>query len=152
MYKGDEILIKRKFVARFIHACVFELTAIILTALYFVVIMREGLFDMALLSIIISLTATLWNGVFNFLFDRLQKKRAFARTVWIRMVHAVAFEGGLVFLCVPLVAYFLTVSFITAFVLEAALLLFFLPYSFVFNFIYDKIYIRLSRHFLPVKE
>jgi len=141
MNKGDEILIRRKFAARFIHACIFELTAIAITAIYFVVIMRESFFDMALLSTAISLTATLWNGVFNFLFDRLQKRLAFRRTVWIRLAHAFAFEGGLVLLTVPMVAYSLQVGFLTAFVLEAALLLFFLPYSFVFNFIYDKIYI-----------
>jgi len=141
--EGDEILIKRKFAARFVHACIFELTAIILTAIYFVLIMRQGLFDMALLSTLISLTATVWNGVFNFLFDRLQKRIAFSRTVIVRMAHAFAFEGGLVFLTVPMVAYFLNVDFVTAFALEAALLIFFLPYSFVFNFIYDKTYIWL---------
>jgi len=145
MRQGDEILIKRKFLARFIHACVFELTAIILTAIYFVVIMSKNFFEMALLSTAISLTATVWNGVFNFLFDRLQKRLAFARTVWIRIAHAFAFEGGLVFLTVPMVAIFLGVGLVTAFVLEAALLLFFLPYSFVFNFIYDKIYIYFAR-------
>jgi len=143
----DEILIKRKFVARCVHACIFEFTAIVLTSIYFVLIMRQGLFDMALLSTLISLTATLWNGVFNFLFDQLQRKQAFSRTIFVRITHAFSFEGGLVFLTVPLVAYFLNVGFITAFILEAALLVFFLPYSFVFNFIYDKIYIWLySEH------
>jgi len=145
MHKGDEILIGRKFVARFTHACIFELTAIVLTSIYFVVIMRESVFDMALLSIAISLTATMWNGVFNFLFDRLQKKFQFSRTVVVRIAHAFAFEGGLVFLTVPMVAFSLNVGWITAFALEAALLLFFLPYSFIFNFIYDKIYIWLYR-------
>jgi len=142
---NDDILIKRTFFARFMHACIFEITAIAVTALYFVLIMRQGLFDMALLSLVISLTATLWNGVFNFLFDRLQKKFDFSRTVLVRIAHAFAFEGGLVFLTVPMVAYALSVNFITAFALEAALLLFFLPYSFVFNFIYDKIYIWFNR-------
>jgi len=143
MKNGDEILIKRKFGARFAHACIFELTAIVLTSLYFVVIMRESLFDMALLSIAISLTATVWNGVFNFLFDRLQKTLRFSRTTLVRIGHAFAFEGGLALLTVPMVAYSLNVGLPTAFALEAALLLFFLPYSFVFNFIYDKIYIWL---------
>jgi len=138
---GDEVLIKRKFFSRFVHACIFELTAIVLTAIYFVLIMQHGVFDMAILSVVISLTATLWNGLFNFFFDRLQKRFGFSRTVFVRIAHAFAFEGGLVFLTVPMVAYALTVNFLTAFALEAALLLFFLPYSFVFNFIYDKIYI-----------
>jgi len=145
MHEGDEILIKRKFAARFVHACIFELTAILLTSFYFVLIMRQSFFDMALLSTAISLTATLWNGVFNFFFDRLQKRLGFSRTVLVRIAHAFAFEGGLVILTVPMVAYFLSVTLITAFVLEAALLLFFLPYSFVFNFFYDKIYIYLAR-------
>jgi len=143
MHKGDEILIQRKFAARLIHACIFELTAIVLTSIYFVVIMRESLFDMALLSTAISLTATLWNGVFNFLFDRLQRRFRFSRSPLVRILHAFAFEGGLVLLTVPMVAVTLNVGLLTAFALEAALLLFFLPYSFIFNFIYDKIYIWL---------
>jgi len=117
----------------------------VLTSFYFVAIMRESLFDMALLSTAISLTATVWNGVFNFLFDRLQKKFKFSRSVLVRLGHAFAFEGGLVLLTVPMVAVALQVGLLTAFALEAALLLFFLPYSFVFNFFYDKIYIWLYK-------
>jgi len=141
--QNDEILIKRTLVARFVHACIFEITAIILTAFYFVVIMQQSSFNMALLSIAISLVATLWNGVFNFFFDRLQKRFEFSRTLFIRIAHAFAFEGGLVFLTIPMVSYSLQVDFLTAFMLEAALLVLFLPYSFFFNFIYDKIYIWL---------
>jgi len=141
---GDGLLIARGFGARFFHATLFELTAIVLTALYLMVVMGENFFDMGVLAIAISLTATVWNGIFNFIFDRLQKRFQFSRSVLMRILHAFCFEGGLVILTVPMVAWYLEVNFLTAFLLEAALLLFFLPYSFVFNFIYDKIYIWYS--------
>jgi len=71
---GDALLVARGFKARFFHATLFELTAIILTALYLMLVMGSNFFDMGVLAIAISLTATAWNGVFNFIFDRLQKR------------------------------------------------------------------------------
>jgi len=142
---GDALLIARGLKARFFHATLFELTAIILTALYLMLVMGNNFFDMGVLAVAISLIATAWNGVFNFIFDRLQKRLQFSRGAFVRILHSFCFEGGLVILTVPMVAWYLRVSFVTAFLLEAALLLFFLPYSFIFNFIYDKIYIWYSR-------
>jgi len=137
----DAFLIRRSFVARALHAVVFELIAVAMTTTFFVVIMKKSILDMGTLSVIVSLTATAWNAVYNYLFDRMQKHFGFSRTRNIRVLHTLCFEGGLTFVTVPIVAYWLDSSFLTAFWLEATLLLFFLPYSIIYNYIYDKIYI-----------
>lgn len=137
----DELLIHRSFAARALHAVLFELIAVILTTIFFVAIMKKGIVDMGVLSVIISLMATAWNAVYNYLFDRAQKRFGFSRTRNIRILHTLGFEGGLIFATVPVAAYWLDTSFLNAFWLESALLLFFLPYSITYNYIYDQIYI-----------
>ena len=57
----------------------------------------------------------------------------------VRAVHAIAFEAGLVAIVVPLVAWWLDMSLLDALILDIGLLLFFLPYTFLFNLGYDKL-------------
>ncbi|WP_410004230.1 PACE efflux transporter [Bartonella sp. HY328] len=140
----DERLIKRGLFARILHVTIFEIIAIILTSLFLVFIQGKSLISMGVLSIIISLIATAWNGIFNFIFDQLQKKYKFSRTKIVRFWHALCFEGGLIFFTLPCVAFYLNESLWYAFVLDIGLLLFFLPYSMVYNYIYDKIYLHFT--------
>ena len=60
-------------------------------------------------------------------------------------MHALLFEGGLVVLLVPLVAWWLEVSYWQAFLLDIGFFLFFLPYTFVFNWLYDGLRASLLR-------
>lgn len=57
----------------------------------------------------------------------------------MRGLHAVGFEGGLVVIVVPLAAWWLGISLWQAFLLDISLLLFFLPYTYVYNLVYDKL-------------
>lgn len=139
----DELLIKRGFKARAFHAILFEVIAIFLTSLILVFIMQQSFMKMSGLALIISFMATCWNGIFNFLFDQLQKKLKFHRTTLIRFAHASLFELGLLVFTLPIVAAYLQVSLLNAFLLDIGLLAFFLPYSMLFNAIYDKIYLRI---------
>jgi uncharacterized membrane protein len=92
-----------------------------------------------LLTLMISLVAMIWNMIFNSLFDRIERHWRLARTMAMRVVHAAAFEAGLVAIVVPLVAWWLDMSLLEALILDIGLLLFFLPYTFVFNLVYDKL-------------
>ena len=49
-------------------------------------------------------------------------------------------EGGLVFMLVPLMAWWFEVSLWDALVMDIGLLLFFLVYTFVFNWSFDRIF------------
>jgi uncharacterized membrane protein len=57
----------------------------------------------------------------------------------------VGFEGGLVLVVVLLAAWWLSISYWEAFLLEMGLIAFFLPYTYVYNLMYDKVRERLVR-------
>ena len=60
-------------------------------------------------------------------------------------------EGGLVVMLVPFFAWWLEVSLWQAFVLDLGLLLFFLGYTFVFNWAFDRVF-GLPASALPVGD
>ena len=89
------------------------------------------------LTLMISLIAMGWNMLFNLLFDRAQSRMGFEKTVVARIAHAVLFEIGLLLAIVPLAAWWLGIGLWQAFMLDIGIALFFLPYTFLFNWSYD---------------
>ena len=75
--------------------------------------------------------------VFNSLFDRLKARLQLANGGWTRVLHALLFEGGLILLAVPLIAALMKISLLEAFILDIGVLLFFLPYTYVYHWGYD---------------
>ncbi|WP_160287669.1 multidrug/biocide efflux PACE transporter [Pseudomonas knackmussii] len=122
---------------RLFHALLFEFIALAICAPTLAWIMDQPLAHMGVLTLMFSLVATLWNMVYNALFDRVQRRLAFVRTLPVRILHASLFEAGLVIMLVPLAAWWLNVGLLEAFILDIGLLLFFLPYTVVFNWVYD---------------
>lgn len=124
---------------RIFHACTFEFFAIVFTMLIGVFLLNKPIASMGVLSILISVTALLLNIVFNWLFDRFFPFVNGDRPVKIRMLHAIGFEGTLVLFTVPMIAFFLKVSFVEAFMIEIGFLIFFLFYTYIYNWCYDKV-------------
>ena len=60
------------------------------------------------------------------------------RTFRIRVLHAFGFEFGLILIVIPLAAWWLSIGLWEAFVLDIALVLFYLPYAFFYNLAYDR--------------
>ncbi len=56
-----------------------------------------------------------------------------------RLAHGIGFEGGLVTMLVPFMAYWLNVSLLEAFFAELGLLLMFFIYAVAFTWRFDKI-------------
>ena len=127
---------------RLFHALLFEFIALAICAPTLAWIMDQPLAHMGVLTLMFSLVATLWNMVYNALFDRVQRRLGFVRTLPMRILHASLFEAGLVVMLVPLAAWWLNVSLLEAFILDIGLLLFFLPYTVVFNWVYDTLRTR----------
>jgi uncharacterized membrane protein len=122
---------------RLAHAVLFELIALLLCAPVLAWAMDTPLVEMGALTLAISLVAMGWNMLFNAGFDRLQQRWGFRRSVAVRVVHAVLFEGGLICAVVPLAAWWLGISWWEALVLDIGLLLFFLPYAMAYNWAWD---------------
>ena len=136
---------------RFLHAVLFELVALLLCAPVMSWLLGVSFAHAGLLTLMISLVAMAWNVIFNTIFDRLERRwKAQAisgtsatavqpRRFSVRLTHAVVFEAGLILAVVPMAAWWLKIGLIEAFVLDIGLVLFFLPYTLVFNWCYDKI-------------
>ena len=128
---------------RFFHALGFEVLAIAICAPLGAWLLGYSLAHMGLLTLMISLIAMAWNMVFNMAFDGAQRHLGFTRTLAARAVHSVLFEIGLILAVVPLAAWWLDIGLWEAFVLDIGIVLFFLPYTFVFNWTYDHVRARV---------
>ncbi|MCY1169707.1 Chlorhexidine efflux transporter [compost metagenome] len=124
---------------RFFHALGFEVLAIAICAPLGAWLLGYSLAHMGLLTLMVSLIAMTWNMAFNALFDSAQRRMGFTRTMWARVVHSVLFEIGLILAVVPLAAWWLDIGLWEAFVLDIGIVLFFLPYTFAFNWGYDHV-------------
>ncbi|MFK3795013.1 MULTISPECIES: multidrug/biocide efflux PACE transporter [unclassified Pseudomonas] len=124
---------------RAFHALLFELIGVLMFAPGLAWVFGQSLGKMGAMTVMISTVAMLWNMVFNAGFDRLRARWGFALSLKVRALHSMAFETGLVVAVVPLAAWWLSVSFWEAFLLDIGLLLLFLPYTLLFNIVYDKV-------------
>ncbi|WP_295517810.1 multidrug/biocide efflux PACE transporter [uncultured Pseudomonas sp.] len=130
-------LTHRPAAARVLHSLLFEGIAILLCAPTLAWLLDRSLVHLGLLTAAFSAVAMVWNLLFNLAFDHLQQRLGFQRGLGIRLLHALGFEGGLVVMLVPLAAWWLSIGLWEAFLLDLGLLLFFLPYTLAFNWLYD---------------
>ena len=129
----------RSFIERIGHAVGFEVIALLVCTPIAAWLLDRALSHVGLLAILLSTTAMGWNVVYNFGFDRLWPVARVPRTLGVRALHALGFEGGLVLAGVPLAAWLLNISLVEAFLLDIGFFLFFLPYAFVYNWAYDSL-------------
>lgn len=121
------------FLERLFHAILFETTVVLLSvfALYFFT--EESVSILFGSMVLVSLTAMLWNLVFNYFLDKVFTGPREKRGVIFRTLHA----GGLLIFTVPIIAYFLKVDWITAFMMDFSLTVMVTVYTFIFNWVYD---------------
>nr|WP_315438114.1 multidrug/biocide efflux PACE transporter [uncultured Pseudomonas sp.] len=122
---------------RIFQAIGFECLAILICTPLLAWIMQKPLLDMGAVTVLIAVLALAWNVLFNGLFDRALKRLNLGHNAWTRVIHALLFEGGLIVMGVPLIAWWLSVSLWQAFLLDIGVLLFFLPYTYVYHWGYD---------------
>ena len=80
--------LEKTLMERIVHALGFECLALLLCAPTIALLMDKPLLAAGLLTLAISVTATLWNMLYNVLFDRLQNRVGFTRTPLVRIAHA----------------------------------------------------------------
>ena len=128
----DKLLRERIF-----HAVAYELIAVLVCAPLFAWLMHQPLERMAALNIAISTIAVTWNMIVTGAQDRLLARHAMRKTMLLRIAHGLVFEGGLTVFAVALAAWWLQIGVWRAFLLDVGILLFFLPYTVVYNWMYD---------------
>jgi len=145
LYISEQALYQRRLNERVFHAVLFEILGIVFATPLAMWLTQKPALSMAALSAVISAIAMLWNMLFNWLFDVLQSRWHFRRSFWVRVLHSCCFEVGLIIMVVPLVAWWVDTTLWHALVVDIGLVLFFLPYSFFYNLIYDKCRLWLMR-------
>ena len=126
---------------RVVFVTLYELIAIAAATLGFMLFTGQGAGHSSIISAVCSAIAVAWNLVFNILFERWEsRQRTRGRSVVRRVAHALGFEGGLALMLVPLLAWWFGVGLWQALVMDLGLLLFFLVYTFVFNWGFDRLF------------
>lgn len=93
------------------------------------------------LAVVLSSIALAWNYVFNALFERWEARQAVrGRSFLRRLAHGTGFEGGLVILLVPVMSFWLEITFFEAFLANLGLLAFFFVYAIAFTWAFDRVF------------
>lgn len=89
-----------------------------------------------------SIIATVWNFSYNLLFDYalLRLSGELYKTVPLRVLHAFLFQGGLLLLFLPMIAWYLGITLWEALMMDMTMATFYLVHAFVYNWVYDKAY------------
>lgn len=124
------------------HTLSFEIIGLLIFAPLASLVFGFDLQVMGAMAVVGSIIATVWNYFYNLLFDHamLKLRGNVRKTVLIRVLHALLFEGGLLLLFLPMIAWYLSISLWDAFMMDIAMATFYLVYAFVFNWAYDKVY------------
>ncbi|MGM8885762.1 PACE efflux transporter [Psychrobacter sp. 1U2] len=124
------------------HTLAFQLMGLITFAPLASWVFGFELHLMGTIAIVGSVTATIWNFIYNVWFDHalLKWRRDIHKTVRLRLIHALLFEVGLLCLLLPFIAWYLNITLWAAFKMDITMATFYLLYAFVYNLIYDKVY------------
>jgi uncharacterized membrane protein len=128
---------KRKVV----QALLYELVGALFVSPVIAFAFDESMVYSSTLALLLSLVALSWNMLFNSLFEyweARQKRRT--RTLGRRLLHSLGFEGGLALMLVPLMAWWLDISWLQALLADLGLLLFFFFYAFAFQWAFDLLF------------
>lgn len=132
----------RSFMDRVRHAMMFEIIGLAIFIPGSAFILDKPAAEMGVIGIVSATTATVWNFLFNLGFDKamLRFTGSASKSMIVRVLHAILFEGGLVVLLIPFIAWYLGISLVAALVMDIAIVVFYLVYAFVFNIAYDKLF------------
>ncbi|MCY9874595.1 PACE efflux transporter [Vibrio barjaei] len=124
------------------HTVLFEVFLLIITTPLAKYAFHASTENALITSVSLTTIAMAWNFIFNWIYDwnlaRLGKSSE--KTLSMRIGHALAFEGGLIILTVPVIAYTLSLSLLDALIADIGFVIIALIYAFIFNWAYDKVF------------
>ncbi|SHE94593.1 Uncharacterized membrane protein [Kaistia soli DSM 19436] len=124
------------------HTISFEIIGLLIATPLAALAFGLPLADVGVVGLGTSLAAALWNYVYNLGFDHalVRLKGDTSRGVPLRVLHAVLFEGGLMIMLMPIIAWYLGISLFEALAMDVSFALFYMGYAFVFNLAYDRLF------------
>jgi len=140
------------FKRKLVYVTAYELIGMTISALGLALLSGHEPASTGPLAVIITTIAVSWNFIYNYLFEFWESRQASrTRTVRRRVLHAIGFQLTLVVYLIPLIAWWMNVSLVQAFLLDAALIVIIPCYTFVYNWIFDKVF-GLPASALPASE
>ena len=122
---------------RIVHALSYEIILLVIIAIALSFIFNMPMEVTGSLGIAMAVTSVIWNMVFNRFFEKFERRRKLKRTVPVRIMHAIGFEGGLMLATIPMVAYAMQMTIWQAVLLDFSLTMCILVYTFIFQWCYD---------------
>lgn len=140
------MLAKQQLKQRVIHALCYELILLVIGTPILSLVLGQSMAHTGALWIMMSVTAVFWNMGFNHVFEKIERAKGWAkRTIKIRILHAMGFEGGLLIFTVPMIAWMMNMSLWQALWLDIGLALSIMLYTFIYQWCYDSI---MAKYFI----
>jgi uncharacterized membrane protein len=126
---------------KIVYAISFETLGTLVASAYLWTVSEAGAASSLALSILTATIALCWSFAFNTVFEAWESRQAVrGRSFGRRTAHALLFEGGLVVICIPVMAWWLQVGLIEAAVYEAGLIAVFIAYTYIFTWGFDRVF------------
>ncbi|MBN8631585.1 MAG: PACE efflux transporter [Rhodobacterales bacterium] len=126
---------------KIIYAVSFETIGTLVASAYLWIVSDASAGSSLVLSILTATIALCWSFLFNTAFEAWEARQPVrGRSLRRRTVHALLFEGGLVLICIPVMAWWLQVGYLEALVYEAGLIALFIVYTYLFTWGFDRVF------------
>lgn len=125
------------------HTLLYELTGMIIAVPLFSWLMDTRTDLTGILAVGLSLVAMIWNYGYNLGFDhalRVAGRPLHVRPAWLRALHAVGFEGTLLLVTLPMVAWWLGLSWREALMMDIGMAAFYTIHAYGYNWTYDRVF------------
>ena len=126
---------------KIVYAVSFEALGTLVASAYLWTVSEASAASSLALSVLTATIALCWSYVFNTVFEAWESRQSVkGRSLKRRTAHALLFEGGLVLICIPVMAWWLQVGYLEALVYEAGLIALFIVYTYAFTWGFDRIF------------
>ncbi len=126
---------------RVLQAVLYELFAVLFVGPGLALVFAQPMLNTLALAVFMSTVALAWNYAFNGLFERWEARQSVkGRSLARRMAHGIGFEGGLVVMLVPVMAWGLETTLWAAFVADLVIFAFFFVYAIGFTWTFDRVF------------
>ncbi|MBN0988982.1 PACE efflux transporter [Amphritea pacifica] len=152
----NQPIITRTPLDRLRHTLMFEALLLTLLAPMMSLMLNRDIVDVGMLSVVISIKAMLINPIFNYFFDRFDVRRGRVpteRKLLGRIIHAMGMEVTLTATSLPLIVWWLDVTFMQALVVDMVMIFAVMTYTLIFNWGYDRLFpVAQPAASLPLSE
>lgn len=126
---------------KIVYAVTFEALGTLVASAYLWTVSNASAGSSLALAILTATIALCWSFAFNTGFEAWEARQSVkGRSFRRRTAHALLFEGGLVLICIPVMAWWLQVGYLQALVYEAGLIVVFIVYTYLFTLGFDRIF------------